>query len=1840
MKNSIAAIVVLLLLISCSKEKTDVSRIYVDPGFSTYINAFTSGVISSESAIKVILIEPYANAKVGELVQNDLFSFEPSINGNTYWLDDQTLEFRPDESLVSGRSYKVNFGLHKLLDVPDEYEDLEFGFVVLKQRLRVSFDGMKATTDDFSEQELFGKVKTSDLVDPLLLQKTLSAKQNGKTLEVIWEHLEDRKTHNFFVKGVVRDLDTDPVFISWDGDLIGSDVKDEMEIEIPPLDEFSVVQIRADQTSGLYYSVQFSDPIDIDQDLTGLISLKSNKELRYVISGQEVRVYPKGKPSEIETLQVDRAVMNTKGMKLNKDFEKDLFFNLEKPAVELLGDGVIMPSSGNVSFPFKAINLKAVNVRVLKVYEHNINQFFQSNQFDGSSDLARVGRLVYDKSIDLLSDESLDYGEWNNFSVGLNDIIESEPGSIYRVMLSFEPHQSLYPCADSVAIASSLKRKKLNFDSDSYFRPDSWFRRDYNYKDINNPCTTSYYQYYDRAKSANIFSSNLGIIAKETANNNYNVTVTDLRTSDPMGGVKIEAFNFQNIKIGQGSTNREGVVQFTTETKPYLLVASKAKQKGYLRVDKGSALSVSLYDVGGSKIDNGIKGFIYGERGVWRPGDSIYLSFMLEDKLNVLPESHPIIMELLDPMGKSYEKLIKTEGEKGLYGFTFKTDASDPTGKWQAVATVGSSKFRKSLKIETVKPNRIKIDYDFGPLIYSDQKIASNLDAKWMYGSPASNLKVTSELTVASVKTTFESYEGFSFDDRSIEFYYQEPLQIEAKTNSKGKVKLDFNWSKPNATPGMLKFSFNTKVFEKGGDFSQDFLSKKYSPFKSYVGLKLEAGSNWLSALDTEEKHKMAIASVDEKGKPLDKNVTIELYKMDWNWWWEGNGDNEITHYINRRSQELIKTSNFKVTGGKSFFELSFPEAGWGKYLVRVIDTKSGHSSTQTFFGSYSSWYNDSSGGDNSAASALNLETDKEQYNVGEKIQVTVPSGGIGNIYVTVEKGNKIIDQMWVKANENSTIISLDASVEMTPNIYVSATLIQPHVQDKNSLPIRMYGIIPVRVYDKQTILEPVINAPSALQPEKNFKVSVKERNGKAMAYTLAVVDEGLLSLTRFKTPDAWDNFYTKEALSVSTWDMYRYVMSAQTGKMSPLLAIGGDEALNYKEDAEANRFKPVVTYLGPFFLDKGQEKSHQIHMPNYIGAVRIMVVGGYQGTYGSAEKELQVKQPLMVLSTLPRVLGPTETVKIPINIITMDDKIKEVNVKISTDELLKPIGSNQQVVSIDKKGEKTIYFDYQVARKLGVAKFKVDISSGNHHAFEELEILVRPPNPKITSSTDHMLESKELWSKQYEATGINGSNSASLQISRIPNLDLEKHLNYLIGYPHGCIEQTTSSVFPQLFLPELISLSTSDKAEINSNIIAGIQRLKIFQVASGGFAYWPGGDMPSEWGTNYAGHFMLEAKNKGYELSKELLNGWLKYQKLAASNWQRTHYRYYGRYGGDLSQAYRLYTLALSGNGDLGAMNRLRNDTLLSNMGAWRLAAAYAIMGRKDVASELTERSREIVAYRSMGYSFGSDVRDMAMMLETMHYTEDKQEGYSLLKDITSRLNSGWHSTQTRAYSLLAIGKFIGASNTSEALQAEVLINGKKESVTLKSAVWSFDLEKDDLKSGSIEVMNNSEQKLFVSLTQSGIPVEVIQQPKEKGLVMSVDYKDLSGMNMNIKSIEQGRDFKAVITVKHPGVRDDYKEVALNQVFPSGWQIVNTRVAESDGESSQSNYTYRDIRDDRVYTYFDLERGETKTFEVLLNATFVGKYYMPAIFCAPMYDESVQSLKAGQWVEVVRKSN
>lgn len=1834
LRQFILLILCFLALVSCRKSESD-KHLIVDAGFGDYVSAFSSGIVSSRSNVKIVLAQPLSNIREGQILKEGIITLKPSVDGQAVWLDNQSIEFRPTNKLRSGETYKVEFKLSELMEVEEKFETMTFAFTVIRQNLFVSIDKLKtADINDLTNQEMYGTLRTNDIALNAEIEKCLTASQGNSKLIINWIHQKDSKVHKFIIKNIERGNSESFVKLKWNAEALGIDIKSQREQRIPPLGEFTLMQISTQREPGLHFSITLSDPIKQNQDLTGLVYLKSGKNLRLKIEENEIKAFPLNDLSNTETIVIDKSIENSLGHQLQETYERIVEFKLVEPAVELIGDGVIMPSSGNITFPFKAVNLKAINLRIIQIYEDNVPQFMQENQIDGSNQLARVGNLVYDGTIDLISEEPIDYSIWNNFSIDLSNLIQPQAGTIYRIMISYERYQSLYPCGSEEEV-KPMKKNKLNFvDGRSYFSPNDWYEGYIDWDEKDNPCSESYYRYYNRAISANIIASNLGILAKESSENHFNVVVTDLRNSDAISGTQIIALDYQHQEVGEAKTNSDGLAQFKTKRKPYLLLAKKGDQKGYLRVDNGSALSVSLFEVGGDDIKKGIKGFIYGERDVWRPGDTLHLTFMLEDKLNALPETHPIVLEMYDPKGKLYEKQVKNKGVKGLYYFKIKTAQSDITGNWQVRIMVGNSTFYKYCKLETIKPNRLKIDLNFDKILHSNKTIKTRLNAKWLYGLPGANLKAEVEYNLANLNTTFEGYENYQFDDRSKRYYDSDVAEVSGTTNNSGDVDFTFPVQKPNNAPGMLQLKFRTKVFEPGGDFSQDFLSVPYSPYRSYAGLKVDAGQNWMNALNTEEEQAISLASVDEHGNPINSRIKLKVYKMGWRWWWEGNGSDELTQYINAYDKELIKEDLIEISNGKSVYGLKFDKPDWGRMLIVIEDIVSGHSASQLVYADYPGWWS-SDGSGSEAASMLAIEAGKTKYDVGEKIDVSVPSGGVGNIYVTLEKGDKILKQFWVKAEKESTQFSFEASKEMAPNVYISATLIQPHAQKENSLPIRVYGVIPVYVNDPNTHVSPEIKAPKEIRPESTFSLEVSEKDGKAMAYTVAVVDEGLLSLTRFKTPNPWKTFYSKEALKVRTWDLYQYVMSAKTGKLIPLLAVGGDEALKIENDQEAQRFKAVVKYLGPFYLKEGKSKRHEISIPNYIGALRVMVVAGNEGAYGSAEKEVLVKQPLMVMSTLPRVLGPSEKIRVPVNVISMIDKAQSIKVKVSSNDMLKVIGPDTRELRIEEAGEETVYFEYEIARRLGKATFRVDVNSGKNKAFEELELNVRAPNPHISAVKSNAVEPGNNWELNYEAIGIKGSNSATFSVSKIPDIALKKQLDYLIKYPHGCIEQTTSSAFPQLFLSQLVELSAIQKEKIQNNVLAAINRLRKFQTQEGGMTYWPGNsNYISEWGTNYAGHFMLEAKEKGYDIPPGVLSQWIKFQKTAASNWTRARYDQYGRYGGDLTQAYRLFTLALAGQPDIGAMNRLKNDARLSNTGAWRLSAAYAILGREEAAKQLAEREIIINPYRETGFTFGSNLRDQAMIIETMAYLKENARGAELIRDLAKELKKGWHSTQTRAYALLAISKFISGDDFPGEISVSLNVNGKNFSVNTDVPIYQLELSDKELNSGRIEFQNNSSQLLFVNFIQSGIPLEINQNAIRDDLNMEINYYTMDNRPLDVRKIKQGQDFKAEIKIKHPGIRSSYQEVALNQIFPSGWQIINTRLNEE--STSNKNYNYQDIRDDRIYTYFDLGKSKTVYFEVLLNASFCGEFYQPGVFCAPMYDESIQALDPGQWVEVI----
>ncbi|MCH2216418.1 MAG: hypothetical protein MK086_14730, partial [Flavobacteriales bacterium] len=835
----------------------------------------------------------------------------------------------------------------------------------------------------------------------------------------------------------------------------------------------------------------------------------------------------------------------------------------------------------------------------------------------------------------------------------------------------------------------------------------------------------------------------------------------------------------------------------------------------------------------------------------------------------------------------------------------------------------------------------------------------------------------------------------------------------------------------------------------------------------------------------------------------------------------------------------------------------------------------------------------------------------------------------------SLESGTKIIDKFWVETTKGETTCEFITTDEMDPNVFVHVSLIQPYQNTTNDMPIRMYGVVPIYVEDPKSHLYPVISMKDVLRPETSTTIKISEKNKQPMTYTIAIVDEGLLDLTNFKTPDPWNHFNAKEALGVKTWDMYDYVLGAYGDELDKLLAIGGDGDGSGKKAAKANRFEPMVRFLGPFEYD-GSTNSHKIDIPNYVGSVRVMVVTGENGAYGNTEKTVAIRNPLMVLGTLPRVVGPGEEVTLPVDVFAMEKHVKNVSISITTNNMFDIQGGSKKSLTFSEIGDKLVNFKLKVAEETGIGKVSIVATSGNEKAKYDFEIDVRTPNSEQVITEEKVLDGGESFSYDMEYFGIKGTNQAYLEVSNFPPLDLGRRLDYLIRYPHGCIEQTTSSVFPQLYLSNLMDLEESRKLAIQQNVMNGINRLKLFQTSSGGFAYWPGGSYDNEWGTNYAGHFMIEAENKGFVVPQSLKKNWLKFQKKHAKNWSKANATTDGPRYDDLTQAYRLFTLALAGKAELGLMNRLRERADLSLPARWRLAAAYKIAGQKEVADKLIKNQvTSVPEYVELSYNFGSNVRDEAMILETLVLMNKRLEGAELARALANRLNQqSWYSTQTTAYALLAVSKFVGSNKAEENMKFSYTIDGQTGSRDSEMTMVNFDLGG---KTKKVNIKNTGKGILYVRVITRGVPLAGNEIEQAKNISLTVNYFDMDDRPIAITEMSQGTDFVAEIKVTNPGTRGYLRELALVHIVPSGWEIHNSRMDMYNSNKS-SYFTYQDIRDDRIYTYFDLGKGKTKTFRVQLNSSYLGKFYMPGISVEAMYDNSIYARVKGGWVDVKKE--
>ena len=1814
-----------------------------DARWESIIAQHTRGEISRRGRIRVVFAHDVVDASLIGQSAGAFVSVERDFEGSVTFADRREIVIAPQADLEPGVALLVSVSPDGLASVPRDLDPYRFVVRVMQQGFDVDVTGLSPDPDLAGSLLLQGALVTADVDDADRIEEVVRASFRQQRLDVRWEHDGDGKRHRFTVTGITRGDTAEELTLAWDGEPIGVESTGDRRVTVPAATVFAVTRVDAIQGERQYVLVQLSDPLDRRQDLAGLVSL-GGLEFTTAVDVNQIRLYPAQPVTGEVAVVLQPGIRSADGKRLDALAEDTVSFAQTQPGVRFVGNGSILPATDRMTVPIEAVNVHSVQLTAFGIEEEKMGQFLQTNALGGSDELGRVGRYLWRRTIPLTSPL---VDQWNRYLLDVTDLMAEHDGGIVRLTVSIHRGNSTYTCTEEDDLVPVVEQAPL-VDAEEYsylasrswdyVERYSWSSANLSFEDRENPCKDAYYRWSGTTSDArNFLASNLGLLAKRDELGSTLVTATDLRTSLPEAGVRVTFMSFQDRPLGSVVTDDQGFARIDLDATPFYAVADKDGDRGYLKMSTGAALATSHFDVGGAAVTAGLKATMYGERGVWRPGDSIHVTFVVQDQEGALPDDHPATLQLFDPRGQQVRSITHTTPTNGFYAFALATSADAPTGTWNAAVELGGSRFTKSLKVETVVPNRLRVELDVGGegRIRGGEARDASIFGQWLSGAIARDLRADVAMRLLPTSTQFEGFAGYRFDDPARTYSGEDETIFEGFLGDDGRAGFELDIEPSGQPAGFLSASFTSRVFERGGAFSTNHSSAPVSPYARYVGVRMPEPDTRRGALLTDSTHFVDIVTVTDEGAPLavgDLEVTV--YKIDWRWWWDRSRES-LAQFATSQHRAVVDTATVASSAGQATFPLRIEYPQWGRYLIRVCDPEGGHCTGQTFYVDWPGWAGRPRDQPGMGATVLSVTSDREAYAVGEVAQVELPEASSGRALVTIENGSRIVEARWLELDAGRTRFEVPITSEMSPTAYVGVTLLQPHEGRGNDLPLRLYGVLPLAVSDPATRLTPVLTAADEWRPETQVPITVSEASGRPMTYTVAVVDEGLLSLTNFETPELHGHFYQKEALGVRTWDVFDEVVGAYGGELERLLAIGGDDGVEL-QDAEQSRYPPVVRFLGPFELEAAARNEHRIDLPQYIGAVRVMVVAGQDGAYGSAARSVFVREPLSLLATLPRVVGPEEEIALPVSLFAMTDDIRAATVRVETDDRFEVVGSPSATVEFEGPGEEITFLRLRAGTELGQGRILVSATSGAHNTRAEIFLTVRTPNPATVRRVQAEIPIGERWAPRITPHGLPGTNRTVLELSTLPPLNLEQRLEYLIRSSHGSLEHLVSSAFPQLYLPGLVYLEPARLGAVTENVRTAIDRLRGFALPNGAFTYWPGSSAAAfrtrdSWITSYTGHFLLEAEKRGFFVAAGLKADWLNYQRTAAQAWTAD------AESPAMDQAYRLYTLALAGQPEMGAMNRLRESDELDYVSSWHLAAAYGLAGLDDVARRIAaEASRDVPDYDEPGWSFGSRVRDLAVRLNALVILGMDAEADSVARVVSDELYSDrWMSTHTAAYALMAMADKYDVDTTGGGFTFALRRAGGELATTLaETPIHSVELTDVPLDGETIEVVSSASSTLYASIATIGVPAAGDEVAESSVLQIRVDYLDMDDRPVDPRRVEQGTDLLVRVHVTNTDTRP-VRNIALEHRMPAGWEIHNARLG-GEPVGTQSSFEYQDIRDDRILTYFDLNRGESKTFTTMVNAAYLGTYHLPSVSVEAMYDATKYARTAGQRVQVV----
>lgn len=1733
------------------------------------------------------------------------FEISPAVKGLYKWENSRQLVFSPAAGFKPSTNYKAspqNF-IKKYYNGKKEIDDFEIKF----RTPELKIEGLQSWwTADYNQPGMLAlnvSINFNYETDPSATLSGLKFYLGNKELKAGTTTTSASKEIVITAGGISREeAQNDKVKITLAKGLRCRDCSEATSVDLQasfsltPVEQLSVTSTEQGFEQGEGYIRIFMNQPVTNTDISKFISLIP--EIDFSTESMEAGLLLRGAFASGSTYQVTikEGLEGLLGGKMMNSFSASVTFGSQEPAIAFTHNkGIYLSSKGSKNIGIQIVNLPKVRVRIIKIYENNILAFSRNNRY---SDWYDEGEEYYYN----------DYNIEQSGDVVMNQEYETrnlpKQNGIHLLNLNFEdkiPFRGLY----LVSVQSS---------------DDQWL-----------------------SATKLVSVSDIGLMARTSADEVV-VFANSILDAKPVSDVQVNVISTNNQVLYSGNTNGDGYVKFSGMAEKYpgfvpgLITAKSGKEFNYMLLND-SRTGLSRFETGGYRSNpGGYMAFLYGDREIYRPGDTIYINSIVRGKKSEAIKDFPIKLRMLLPNGREYAQVRKTLDKQGSAETCFVTAPSNPTGGYTIEMYSGNDVLlaSKYIGIEEFMPDRIsvkltldKVEYKTGDTIRMVTK-ADNL-----FGTPASERNTESEMTLTRSYFQPEGFDEYNFSIKGAENISFPATVRQGKTNSQGIYTESYGIDPSYNATGMLQGRMFTTVFDETGRPVNRSTNFKVRTQNVFVGIK--SSDDYIS---TGQPVNFSLVAVDANGKHASAMTRVQIIRVTYTNIMERTYGDRY-RYVSQRKENVLSDRQVSFNGAAIAIPFTANESG--EYLIRAFTPGSNRYIEHSLY-AYRWGYTSSGAFSVNTEGSVDITADKEVYEPGEKAKILFRTPFNGKLLVSIEQ-NKILEYKYLDTDKKTAELTVDISDIHLPNIYITATLFRP--LDDGSIPVTVaHGVIPVRVEKKSTKLPVEIIAAAKSKSKTYQDITVKTLPGKDIYVTLAVVDEGILQLRNTKTPDPHGYFYQKRALETEMFDVYGTLLPDLRLNRSSAAGDGYDLAKRVNPITN-KRVKLVSTWSGILRTNSSGEAKYRMQIPQFSGDLRIMAVAYYNEAFGNAEAHMKVADPVVISTALPRFVSPGDTLSIPVTFTNTTASVLEIHPSVETTGGLQAAMMKISPVKLQPQQETRIVWNAIAAPDPGEASFTMNVNSSAGNFSDRTDITIRPPASLQLRSGSGTIKGGSTLNLDMVDTFIPSSAEGKLIVSRSPVTAFADQMAYLLDYPHGCTEQTISTAFPQIYYADLaraILNKPNRVVNVQSNVQAAVSKLQNMQLYNGAITTWPGYNEANWWTTAYATHFLTEASKAGYDVNKKILDKMFDFLEGQVKA-KKSHELYYYDSNNKLQKRivpakdifYSLYVLSLNGKHERSIMNYYKSRVAeLALDSKYLLAASFRMAG--DIRSYEQVLPKDFSGEKSInetGGNYYSYIRDESLSLNALLTVDpDNPQIPLMVRRLSNELKQrNWMSTQERSFAFLALGKFMNKEKNTD-ISAEVQTSNK-----------TFSMKEKDLtiKTGgndkNVRITANGSGTLYYFWSAEGLTKDGSYKEEDKSLVVRKSFLDRSGKPLNISSIKQND----LVVVRISLVNSDgnaIENVVVTDMLPAGFEIENPRVSavpELDWIKDNTTPEYQDIRDDRIHFYTMADRN-TRNFYYLVRAVSTGNFVMGPVSADAMYNGEYHSINGGGRVKITSR--